>query len=179
MGSCTSRHCGRCGRESQCKACLGAWLGRTAFCGQFLCFAFQSFRHRSAVFLDKVLHKKRSLRACLGARLVPLHIKASPFTVCHCQAALFSRNVSVRGPKIWSSTRTQACAVSVSRMGRRPVPMIGSRFSPSRTRKKGHRALPWKECHTACRRTGHTGRTRKWHWGRNCDWRQLNNHEEW
>ena len=64
----------RRGRESICKACLGACLGGIAFCGQFLCFAFQSFRYRSAVFLDKVLHKKRSLSACLGARLVPLDI---------------------------------------------------------------------------------------------------------
>ena len=60
--------------ESQCEACLGACLGGIAFCGQFLCFVFQSFRHRSAVFLDKVLHKKRSLSACLGACLVPLDI---------------------------------------------------------------------------------------------------------
>ena len=67
-GTCALRHRGRRGRESQCKACLGG----IAFCGQFLCFAFQSFRHRTAVFLDKVLHKKRSLSACLGARLVPL-----------------------------------------------------------------------------------------------------------
>ena len=68
------RHRGRRGRESQCKACRGACLGGIAFCGQFLCLAFQSFRHRTAVFLDKVLHKKRSLSACLGARLVPLDI---------------------------------------------------------------------------------------------------------
>ena len=71
-GTCALRHRGRCGRESQCRACLGACLGGIAFCGQFLCFAFQSFRHRSAVFLYKVLHKKQSLSACLGARLVPL-----------------------------------------------------------------------------------------------------------
>ena len=51
---------------------LHCWRCGIAFSGQFLCFAFQSFRHRSAVFLDKVLHKKRSLSACFGARLGPL-----------------------------------------------------------------------------------------------------------
>ena len=56
-GTCALRHRGRRGRESQCKACLGG----IAFCGQFLCFAFQSFRHRSAVFLNKVLHKSEVL----------------------------------------------------------------------------------------------------------------------
>ena len=60
-GTCALRHRGRRGRESQCKACLGACLGGIAFCGQFLCFAFQSFLHRSAVFLDKVLHKSEVL----------------------------------------------------------------------------------------------------------------------
>ena len=40
---------------------VGACLGGIAFCGQFLCFAFQSFLHRSAVFLDKVLHKSEVL----------------------------------------------------------------------------------------------------------------------
>ena len=60
-GTCALRHRGRRGRESRCKACLGACLGGIAFCGQFLCFAFQSFRHRSAVFLDKVLQKSEVL----------------------------------------------------------------------------------------------------------------------
>ena len=78
-GNCALRHRGRRGRESQCKARLAACLGGIAFCGQFLCFAFQSFRHRTAVFLDKVLHKKRSLSACLGALLVPLDISISVF----------------------------------------------------------------------------------------------------
>ena len=59
--TCTLRHRGRRGRESQCKACLGACLGGIAFCGQFLCFAFQSFCHRSAVFLSKVIHKSEVL----------------------------------------------------------------------------------------------------------------------
>ena len=60
-GTCALRHRGRRGRESQCEACLGACLGGIAFCGQFLPFAFQSFRHRSAVFLDKVRHKSEVL----------------------------------------------------------------------------------------------------------------------
>ena len=57
-GTCALRHRGR---ESQYKACLGACLGGIAFCGQLLCFAFQSFRHRSAVFLNKVLHQSEVL----------------------------------------------------------------------------------------------------------------------
>ena len=60
-GTCALRHRGRRGRESQCEACLGACLGGIAFCGQFLPFAFQSFRHRAAVFLNKVLHKSEVL----------------------------------------------------------------------------------------------------------------------
>ena len=52
-----------------------AWVAsRFAASSWGSCVAFQSFRHRSAVFLDKVLHKKRSLSACLGALLVPLDI---------------------------------------------------------------------------------------------------------
>ena len=79
-GTCALRHRGRRGRESQCKACLGACLGGIAFCGQFLCFAFQSFRHRSqaAVFLDKVLHKSEVLV------LVLVHVSChSPFALCN------------------------------------------------------------------------------------------------
>ena len=38
-----------------------AWVASRFAAMQLLCFAFQSFRHRSAVFLDKVLHKERSL----------------------------------------------------------------------------------------------------------------------
>ena len=60
-GTCALRHRGRRGRESQYEACLGACLGGIAFCGQFLPFAFQSFRHRTAVFLNKVLHKSEVL----------------------------------------------------------------------------------------------------------------------
>ena len=87
------------------------------------------------------------------------YIQASPFTVCRCQAALFSRNVSVpRTITVTVNENTRVCSLRFEN-GKKISPFDWLPILPFQKKKKRHRARPWKQWHAARRGTGRTGRT--------------------